>query len=290
MTTLARVCAPDLDISLDVPSGWVANPYRHDLFACPAAVERHGEKKLLSCALTIQDVEWFGFGTKDKPESSKYSPGDMLQMYFASERTAAELDVRLVESRDVQLEGCAAGKRVILRRNVNGYPMKLLELHAARTTIYRGSEVYRLNNISLSVLETEIGQFWSQMEHIVGSTSFTSESAIGICFDIARLESAPNSSNYAKLALTQFCDRVDENRLDGSILRWGDTLDTNDFCLKIVTYNPAVCPYLRAIFGNASNLSTLAPLERRFVTGPKLKAYSLPIVGDFSRGTFVRQS
>ena len=212
-------------------------------------------------------------------------------MYFASERTAAELEVRLIESRDIRVDGCAAGKRVVLRRIVNGYPVKLLELHAARTAIYKGSEAYRLNNISLSVVETEIERYWSQMEHIACTVSFTSESAIGICFDIARLESVPDCSNYAKLALTQFCDRVDENRLDGAILRWGDTFGVeNDFCLKIVTYNPAVCPYLRAIFGANSDLTTLVPLERRFATGPRLKALPLPVVGVFAHGTFVRQS
>ena len=70
MTTLGRICAPDLDISVDLPSGWVANPQRLDLFARPADAKSFGEKKLLACALTIQDVEWFRFDTKDKPEGA----------------------------------------------------------------------------------------------------------------------------------------------------------------------------------------------------------------------------
>lgn len=275
-----KVCAPGLNVSVILPDEWFISPRQPKLnpFALPNDVYDVGEFHLLSSALAITDTKWFHFTDKD------YSPEELLFRHHSPE-VLNELNLKLLKNEEYKLEGCACAEKVYYDRIVKGYPMKLIEIHVVQQQIHKNIKNFRVISISCSTLAKEYAKYKTVFEDILSSINLTTESGIGLCFDIKKIDACPASySNYAHYARDLFIQNINSSYLSNSILYWGDVLpDCKYFCIKLETTNPETCPQIRKIFSQSIEIDELAPLSDRFLTGLELEAQPLLFVGKFDQ-------
>jgi hypothetical protein len=202
-------CAPGLDVSIDFPDDWAIRPFQPNLdpFAFPVNAYTVGPYKLLSCAVTIQYWEWFRVTSGGDPSSAII----LDRMFFAPDQLA-ERKVRLQSRTAWSVPGCDRAELATYETTVYGHPMKFIQLHAVRSEVDRGNRYWSIVNVSCAVLMNEYQRYDAVFSRMLGSVSCATESALGVCFEIERLERL--SGNYARRALDIFLKQIDPKRLE----------------------------------------------------------------------------
>lgn len=282
-----KVCVPGLNIAVVLPDDWFISPRQIKLnpFALPGDVYAVGEIHLLSSALAIIDSEWIYFKEK------VLSPEEILYNLHENPEILAKLNLRLLTKTEINLEGCFQAEKAYYDRVLQGYHMKLIEVHVVKKAVYKDVENFRAINISCSALDKEYSRYKPIFENILNSIDLTIESEIGLCFDIKKIDDCPRHyPTYAHYARDLFMQNINPKYLANSFLYWGDVLPAcKYFCIKVVTTNPETCFHIREMFGQAAQIDELAPLSDRFLTGLDLAAQPLPFTGRFDQlGNFIQ--